>query len=285
MTANANSLTPDTSALHVPSDGLPVKKTPMLEHECSVAGIRVMALPPGEVELNAVPDVVTLNVVRDPCVASFVRIGGTDYTNSSAEQTGMAWYPPGVDIELRCSNPDWEALIEIDPRKLALLASEPFERYSPPDEFVPWKPDPLIGAPVNLLIDHLRRPTIDPLFVEGLTLAVIACGIRLTTGTSWLPSPNGMDRRVRRALDYIEAYLPDQLSIATIASVAAMSPSHFARSFKSATGEAVWAYVMRRRTERAREMLARTDLPQAIVAHRCGFSDAGHLRRALRRRG
>ena len=94
----------------------------------------------------------------------------------------------------------------------------------------------------------------------------------------------GTDRRIGRAIDYLEAHLGEALSVAELASVATMSASHFARSFRSATGEAVWAYVQRRRAERACEMVSRTSLPLSRIAEACGFADAGHLGRACRRR-
>ena len=151
------------------------------------------------------------------------------------------------------------------------------------------------AAAAHLAHALMAEATIGPLpslYAEtiGLCFAQILLG-RYTNlaGHTALPPPSSPtaprpgDRRLARAVDYIETHLPEPMTVGEIASVGAMSPSHFARSFKSATGEPVWAYVVRRRTERAREMLTRTDLSQAIVAHRCGFSDAGHLRRMLRR--
>ena len=92
------------------------------------------------------------------------------------------------------------------------------------------------------------------------------------------------DPRLTRAVDYIESHLGEPLSIAELAAVATMSPSHFARSFKAGHGEAVWAFVQRRRCERAAEMLRRTTLSIAYVAQACGFSTQSHLTRAIRQR-
>ena len=135
-----------------------------------------------------------------------------------------------------------------------------------------WHAAAAPGPATNLLLDGA--------FLQLVGTLLAACGDE----RGLAPVAAIGDARLARAIDYIETHLAEPLTVGEIAAVAAMSPSHFARSFKSATGEAVWAFVMRRRTERAREMVARTDLSQAIVAHRCGFSDAGHLRRALRRR-
>ena len=56
--------------------------------------------------------------------------------------------------------------------------------------------------------------------------------------------------------------------------MARLSPYHFARQFKTATGLPPHRYVIMRRVERARQLLqAATDLSLAEVALRAGFSD------------
>ncbi|WP_345711050.1 helix-turn-helix transcriptional regulator, partial [Kineococcus glutinatus] len=62
-----------------------------------------------------------------------------------------------------------------------------------------------------------------------------------------------------------------------------VSPFHFARLFRVATGCSPHQHVLRRRVERARELVVGTAVPLAQVAARCGFADQSHLTRALRR--
>jgi AraC family transcriptional regulator len=59
-----------------------------------------------------------------------------------------------------------------------------------------------------------------------------------------------------------------------MAAVARLSPYHFARQFKKATGLPPHQYVIARRVERAKQLLqAKTGLSLAEVAARAGFSD------------
>ena len=59
-----------------------------------------------------------------------------------------------------------------------------------------------------------------------------------------------------------------------MAAVARLSPYHFARQFKAATGLPPHQYVIARRVERAKQLLqAGTDLSLAEVAARAGFAD------------
>src|SRR5262249_38145692 len=84
-------------------------------------------------------------------------------------------------------------------------------------------------------------------------------------------------KALQRALDYIEANLSSDLTIAGIANVLSMSVSHFAHGFKSSTGVAPHFYVMERRIEQAKILLGTPGLSVANVAHLCGFSTHSHF--------
>jgi AraC family transcriptional regulator len=58
-----------------------------------------------------------------------------------------------------------------------------------------------------------------------------------------------------------------------LAAVAHLSPYHFARQFKAATGLPPHQYIVARRVERAQQLLRRGDHSLAEVAARTGFSD------------
>ena len=91
------------------------------------------------------------------------------------------------------------------------------------------------------------------------------------------PLPAIGDARLTRVIDYIETHYGAPLAVADLAAIAAMSPSHFAKSFKATTGEPVWSYVQRRRCERAREQLMSSRESIAQIAYACGFANQGHL--------
>jgi AraC family transcriptional regulator len=80
--------------------------------------------------------------------------------------------------------------------------------------------------------------------------------------------------RQRAVIEYIEEHLDAGPSLEQMAAVARLSPYHFARQFKAATGLPPHQYVIARRVERAKLLLqAGTDLSLAEVAARAGFSD------------
>ena len=91
--------------------------------------------------------------------------------------------------------------------------------------------------------------------------------------------PPGAMRRVR---EYVETHLSESMDLAELAAVAGLSVYHFARAFKQSAGVTPHHYLVRRRIERAQEMLARSDLALSEVALVTGFSDQSHLARHFR---
>lgn len=88
----------------------------------------------------------------------------------------------------------------------------------------------------------------------------------------------GLGRRpLRLVLDYIQEHLAEDISLDTLAKVAGLSPFHFARLFKRSVGTAPHQYLIRRRVERARELLLTTQTEIAEIATQVGFCDQSHL--------
>lgn len=89
--------------------------------------------------------------------------------------------------------------------------------------------------------------------------------------------------KVQTALAFIDEHLGEGLTLPAIARPLALSPHHFAHVFKRATGVAPHQYVMRRRVERAKELLVSTSLPIADVALAVGFANQSHFSAAFHR--
>ena len=90
-------------------------------------------------------------------------------------------------------------------------------------------------------------------------------------------------RRLQRVIDYIAEHLAHDLTLAELAHVARVSPSHFKLLFKQSVGVPVHQYVIRRRVEYASELLLHGELPLRDVALQAGFADQSHMARCMRR--
>ncbi|MFG3257138.1 helix-turn-helix domain-containing protein [Streptomyces sp. NPDC048172] len=89
--------------------------------------------------------------------------------------------------------------------------------------------------------------------------------------------PGAEPDAVRRGIALMRDRLADPLTLADIAAEAHLSVYHFIRVFREATGETPHRYLTGLRVERARRLLADTDLTVARIADRCGFSSPGSL--------
>jgi AraC-like DNA-binding protein len=89
--------------------------------------------------------------------------------------------------------------------------------------------------------------------------------------------------RLHGTIAYILAHLEHKLSLVELAAVAQMSPAHFARLFKGATGQTPHQYVLQCRMERAKHLLTETTVPLHEIGARVGYADHSHFTALFRR--
>lgn len=77
--------------------------------------------------------------------------------------------------------------------------------------------------------------------------------------------------------------LVDRVELAEAAAACGMSPWHFSRTFKAATGSTFTEYRNRVRVDRAKELLRSTGLPVTRVAGDSGFDSVNYFNRIFRR--
>lgn len=90
-------------------------------------------------------------------------------------------------------------------------------------------------------------------------------------------------RRLRRTIEYIEANLSEETTLAKLAEISKLSPHHFAGAFRTSTGVSPHRYIMERRIARSFDLLAEPDATVTDVAHALGFSSHGHFTVNFRR--
>jgi len=121
-------------------------------------------------------------------------------------------------------------------------------------------------------------------FVDALGIAlavqiVEAFGQKAPASEAHALSP----RALRRVLERVDASLDDRLTVEALAQEAGLSPAHFARAFKAATGKAPHQFVLQRRLDEARRALEAPGADILNVALRFGFADQAHLTRLFKR--
>jgi AraC family transcriptional regulator len=143
--------------------------------------------------------------------------------------------------------------------------------------------DPLvhqIGLALKRALEETNR-----LYAETMTAALIA---HLSQYYSAQPFalPNGSrlaNAQLQRVVEYIQAYLEQDLSLKELAAIAQLSPHYFSQLFKRSTGLSPHQYVIRCRVDRAQELLKQSELSLAEISEIVGFVDQSHLHRHFKR--
>lgn len=145
---------------------------------------------------------------------------------------------------------------------------------------------PAIVQAMTALASQAERPGPGGrLYSESLATAVLLELARhRVLGDGGLRSALGRTgRELGRFAEYVEAHLPDDLSLFTLAAHAGLSPSHLTRELRRVSGLAPHQYVLRRRAERARILLGGGARSVGEVALAVGFSSQAHLTVVFRR--
>jgi AraC family transcriptional regulator len=94
-------------------------------------------------------------------------------------------------------------------------------------------------------------------------------------------SPRKLQKAIKLITDHLEQ--EQAIPIAAIAEEVGMSRFHFSRAFKQSVGVSPINYIVQQRIERAKTLLAETDLPIADIALHTGFSGQSHFTTFFRR--
>jgi AraC family transcriptional regulator len=142
--------------------------------------------------------------------------------------------------------------------------------------------DPLLEQLAIAITTSLREGTAeDGLYIDTLSQMIAAHLARHHSSRSRplrVPTPQRISGwKMRRLIEYIEENLGGDLTLEAMAAEVNVSPLYLARAFKAAVGQSPHQYVLRRRLERAKELLRGTDTPIVEVALSAGFSSQSHL--------
>src|SRR5271165_3421880 len=224
-----------------------------------------------------------LVLVPDPVPPTVVQVEQGHIKQLPSGPPGtLVFYSPGVQVRIvqpaaRLVHLVWDAdLYSALLPELGGAAS----RF----EFLPGLQDPLLSQIVTTLAQEIEGGFADRILIESLGTALCIRIAQRFVGHLPLPTSKGLSpERLQRVRDYVEAHLDDDLSLTILADIACLSPYHFSRSFKQATGVGLHHYVMQGRLERAKTLMRRTNQPLALIAQEAGFADQSHLNSAFRR--
>jgi AraC family transcriptional regulator len=237
---------------------------------------------PNEVHWPPLSQHLLLLITRPPAKIRFRYAGGKRDLPSPAGS--IAVMPVGSEAEL-CWQGTGDCLnIYLDPKLTARVATTSLELD------VSHTPIPPLDA---LILPELRATMLavdaelttgglgGPLMIESLANILAVRLLRYIFGLRRLVSRSDgvlTRRKLTTIIDYIMADLHRSPTLEQMTALVSLSPCHFARQFKAATGLPPHQFLITRRVERAQQILrGRGNLSLAEVAIGVGFSDQPQL--------
>jgi len=174
----------------------------------------------------------------------------------------------------------------LDAKFVARTAEE--NGFSPNVEFreVYRHDDALIqNLGLTLLETSAKGDPLGSLLADSLIQTLTLHLLSNYTNASESPAASGglPGYRLNRVTEFIDANLENEINLADLAATAELSPFHFSRAFRKSTGKTPHQYVIHRRLEHAKVLLARPDLPIVDVSIRSGFKNQSHFTSLFRK--
>jgi AraC family transcriptional regulator len=241
---------------------------------------------PYEAEYSAVQDHLIILHLDGP--VGVARALGKSQSRRVIAPGGLFMLPGGVDFGVRLEGYLDSLHLYLRQQVIDEVANDCGMKSQGDVELLPrlGVQDPLIEQLALSVRDVMQRK--DPssgMYVDYLARLLAAHLLRKHSSLAdTVAAPaGGLSRaQVERAIDYMESNLCEPLTLADVANASGLSPSHFARRFKSATGAPPHQYLISMRVERAKRLLLQRE-PIAEIALDCGFSHQEHLTRVFRR--
>jgi AraC family transcriptional regulator len=88
--------------------------------------------------------------------------------------------------------------------------------------------------------------------------------------------------KLKKAIDYINEHLGEDLSLTEIAAQVDMSQFYFCRLFKQSVGTTPHKYLIQQRVERSKSLLKQRECTIVDIAADCGFANPSHFAKCFR---
>lgn len=194
------------------------------------------------------------------------------------ERGSLTLVPAGTAYVWRTEGPISFAHLYVDPRHLEVVLARELDangRGALLDGGVGLR-DPILEPLLERMILEIRsaespsKLLLDCLF-ESLSIRLAQKHTSQSPRRA-LRTVSLAPHRLRRVLEFIEANIGCDLSLADLADAAGTSQSHFSRAFHLATGSSPYRYLLRRRVDYAKVLLSTGSDSLNAVSSACGFN-------------
>jgi AraC family transcriptional regulator len=143
--------------------------------------------------------------------------------------------------------------------------------------------DPLLSAALGAMWREAQADGLTSAFVDHALAVTVH---RLARGLGDVPAIRAQRlsrQQVSKVVGFIDAHLEGDITVAQLASLLDYSPNHFSRCFRATTGLPPYAFLMRKRLDRAADLLSDTDLDVTEIAAMTGYLNPSQFSSAFKR--
>ncbi|MEC4984502.1 MAG: AraC family transcriptional regulator [Oscillatoria sp. PMC 1068.18] len=233
-------------------------------------------------EATSLQHMISLPCWKQPTEVEMVVDGKRHLLQHDSDEVGyiemLSAYTP---IRVRANQAAETTHCYLDPKFLAHAAYETANPEQVELKSLLSTPDLLVSQIIIALRTVLETDATNSCFyAESMGTALAAHLLRnySTRKHSLKEHEDGLPKyKLKQALEYMNAHLNENVSLATISEKLGMSQYYFCRLFKQSTGITPHAYLIQQRVEMSKQLLKQKEVTIVEIAIRCGFANPSHF--------
>jgi AraC family transcriptional regulator len=134
----------------------------------------------------------------------------------------------------------------------------------------------------GLIVNELSEPSKHALYIESLVSSIVASLLHVHEQNDGQAAGRLTQAQMNKLLSRVDELRDDRLTVAEMAQAVGLSESWFSNVFKQTTGKTPLQWQLAKRIDRAKGLLAETNMTISAIAAQIGFSDQAHFTRVFR---
>lgn len=250
--------------------------------------VEVYHHPPSTIRVPGLRDTLLVFHLKGPIAVE--QWSGGSWQRRWTNERQVSITPPDEPVTRRFQGRPEVLLLQIDPGLLSEVALETADGDPGSVSVAPSfaQTDAQLDAYARLLLDESRAAE-EPgaaLALDLLERMVTLHVLRRHSSLGTIPAAETVrisPARLQRVIEYMHEAQSLNPTLVELADLCRLSPTHFARAFRAATGMPPHRYLIAVRLAEARRLLEETRLPITEIAALCGYEQASSFATAFRK--
>ncbi|MEM8674162.1 MAG: AraC family transcriptional regulator [Cyanobacteria bacterium P01_G01_bin.67] len=238
--------------------------------------------PPDEIENETTKHHILAYLLSDFSPRQVTRIADQEY--DGVQRRGDIWLKPRDSSGFwHWENTDECLIFAINPAFLRQIATETNCLNPDKIEVLPLANtrDPALDLMAGQFLQEIYYGELgNRLYIESLAniFAVNLLRNHCAFSATFNEYSDGLPPfKLKQAISYIHDHLNETIKLKDIADLLDISQYYFCRLFRDSTGVSPYRYVIQQRVDKAKKLMAKSNLPLSDIAFECGFSSQSQM--------